>query len=418
MRATWWLDKRLAAGAALVGLLLIGATLTAEVDEATKARLLRLNSVTGNDAMAGTIVDLVKDEAGTKKLLAAAKELLQAKKKDDVFNANATIILARAAQGLKDYPTSEQFYRVNVEQVRKLESGQRMVLAYDGLITILLASKQFDEAEKVFKEFQEIEGGETVDRFKESLRRRMALLLARQGQLDKANEMIDKLLQEDGTNPLNLELKGRILHEAGKLDEAATTYEKLVKTVLDNKRLPKDLREEFADDLRYRLSGVYTDLKKIDKAGEMLKGLLEKHPDNATYNNDLGFIWADHDMNLDEAEKMIRKALDLDRAERKMDPNFDPNTDKDNPAYLDSLGWVLFKKKNYAEAKKHLQLALEQEEGRHLEIYDHFGDCLLKLGEKKEAVEAWKKGLATPIESRRDKLRKVEVEKKVKDAEK
>lgn len=418
MRATWWLDKRLAAGAALLGLLLIGATLTAEVDEATKARLLRLNSVTGNDAMAGTIVDLVKDADGTKKLLAAAKELLQAKKKDDVFNANATIILARAAQGLKDYPTSEQFYRVNVEQVRKLESGQRMVLAYDGLVTVLLASKQFDEAEKVFKEFQEIEGGEAVDQFKERLRRRMAQLLARQGQLDKANEMVEKLLQEDGTNPLNLELKGRILHEAGKLEEAATTYEKLVKTVLDNKRLPKEIREEFADDLRYRLSGVYTDLKKIDKAGEMLKGLLERHPDNTTYNNDLGFIWADHDMNLDEAEKLIRKALDLDRAERKMDPNFDPKTDKDNPAYLDSLGWVLFKKKDYAEAKKNLLLALEQEEGRHLEIYDHLGDCLLKLGEKKEAVEAWKKGLATPIESRRDKLRKVEVEKKIKDAEK
>jgi tetratricopeptide (TPR) repeat protein len=173
------------------------------------------------------------------------------------------------------------------------------------------------------------------------------------------------------------------------------------------------------NDFRYTLSGVYVELKQINKAADQLKALLEKDPDNPTYNNDLGYIWADHDMNLDESEKLIRKALEEDRKQRhKADPDIKPEDDKDNPAYLDSLGWVLFKKKQYKEAKKYLEQAVEQEGGRHLEIYDHLGDVYMILGEKQKAMETWKKGIEVTGETRREKERKVEVEKKLKEAQK
>ena len=70
---------------------------------------------------------------------------------------------------------------------------------------------------------------------------------------------------------------------------------------------------------------VYLDLNQVDKSAEQLKILLDKEPDNPTYNNDLGYIWADHDMNLEEAEKLIRKALDEDRKRRKKE-----KTEEDN----------------------------------------------------------------------------------------
>ena len=70
-------------------------------------------------------------------------------------------------------------------------------------------------------------------------------------------------------------------------------------------------------DVHYILSGVYVDVKRIDKAGEHLQFLLKKYPSEAKYNNDLGYIWADHNMHLDEAEAMIRKALDEDRKQRR-----------------------------------------------------------------------------------------------------
>jgi uncharacterized protein HemY len=156
----------------------------------------------------------------------------------------------------------------------------------------------------------------------------------------------------------------------------------------------------------------------VDKAAEQLKALLAREPDNATYNNDLGYIWADHDMKLEESERLIRKAIEEDRkARRKANPGLKPELDKDNPAYLDSLGWVLFKQKKYKEAKKYLEEAVQAEQGKHLEIYDHLGDVHKALGEKAAAVKAWKEGLKVAGTSARDKQRKAEVEKKLKAGE-
>jgi len=406
--------------------LLLGTGFAADKEDDLQARLLRLNNITGDDAMVGAIKALDKDPEGTKKLLAAAKELIKAKKKEEPLNVNATIILAQAALTLKDYATSEQFLRLNVDQARKLESPKKILRGYVALIQMLLESKKFDEAEKVYKEFQELEVNDEVDRAKLGLRRRMALILARQGQVDKAMEFVDKILKDEpdnlGEHLRNQDMKAQVLREVGKLDEAVTTYQKLIESIQKNRDVPKKIRDDIVDEMNYKLSGLYVDQKQIDKAEAILRKLLDKDPDNTTYANDLGFILADHDLKIDEAEKLIRQAIDKDREARKKlfkeKPDLPKELDKDNAAYLDSLGWVLFKQKKYAEAKKLLQEALEQEEGRHLEIYDQLGDCLLKLGEKKEAVETWKKGVDTAVESRRDKLRKAEVEKKIKDAEK
>src|SRR5262249_15525634 len=139
----------------------------------------------------------------------------------------------------------------------------------------------------------------------------------------------------------------------------------LLDVLAKDKELKEKAKEDFADEIRYRLSGVYVDLKQISKATKHLETLLAKEKDNPTYNNDLGFIWADNDMNLEEAEKLIRRALDEDRKlRRKAIPDIKPEQDKDNAAYLDSLGWVLFKRKKYKEALTPLLEAVKQEEGQ------------------------------------------------------
>jgi len=156
------------------------------------------------------------------------------------------------------------------------------------------------------------------------------------------------------------------------------------------------------------------DFKDVDKATTHFKALLAKKPDNPTYNNDLGYVWADHDKNLDEAEKLIRKAIDEERKQRKDKKDLKPEEDKDNAAFLDSLGWVLFKKKKYQEAKPVLLEAVKDKTGQHAEIYDHLGDVHLALGEKAEAVAAWKKALTVTGTGKRDLERKVQIEKKLK----
>jgi tetratricopeptide (TPR) repeat protein len=160
-------------------------------------------------------------------------------------------------------------------------------------------------------------------------------------------------------------------------------------------------------------------MNAIDKAAEALQALLAKKPDEPGYYNDLGYIWADHDRNLDEAEKLIRKALDLDRKRREANPLLTPEEKKqENGAYLDSLGWVLFKKKQYKEAKEYLLKAVEDKAAQHIEIYDHLGDVYLILGEREQAISAWRKGLEVVGEGRREAERKASVEKKLKQHEK
>jgi len=88
--------------------------------------------------------------------------------------------------------------------------------------------------------------------------------------------------------------------------------------------------------------------KKMEACEAQLHEVLKLDPTNATANNDLGYVWADHNKNLKEAEEMIRKAIDLDRRQRKLGAH----DDKDNAAYVDSLGWVLFRRGDFDGARK------------------------------------------------------------------
>ncbi|MDD5482076.1 MAG: tetratricopeptide repeat protein [Kiritimatiellae bacterium] len=101
---------------------------------------------------------------------------------------------------------------------------------------------------------------------------------------------------------------------------------------------------------------------------------IELDPENSDAFNYLAYMWAEKNANLELALDYIRHALD-----------FEP----DNGAYLDTLGWILFKQEKHEEALENIQNA------RALMPYDptiqeHLGDVLSALGRKTEALEAWK----------------------------
>ena len=89
---------------------------------------------------------------------------------------------------------------------------------------------------------------------------------------------------------------------------------------------------------------------------------------------------------------------------------------KPNSAYIDSLGWVLYKKKDYVEALKNLKesIGTDDEESNHIEIWDHVGDCLLAMGKKKEALETFQKALKMEDETKKDGERRKKVTEKIK----
>src|SRR5204862_8273671 len=102
--------------------------------------------------------------------------------------------------------------------------------------------------------------------------------------------------------------------------------------VLDN------VRAAIGDDpdLLYSLAAMYQQVEQPQTTEEILARVIEISPRHAAANNDLGYTWVDEGKNLDRAESMIRIAVDAE---------------PDNESFLDSLGWALYKRAKFAEAR-------------------------------------------------------------------
>ena len=116
-----------------------------------------------------------------------------------------------------------------------------------------------------------------------------------------------------------------------------------------------------------------------DKAADLLRKSIALDPANAAdaYNY-LGYMWADHNIHLDEAEEMIKRALQIE---------------PDNGSYLDSLGWVEFRKGRFDQALADLLRAVKNMEHEDAVVFEHIGDIYLKLNRVPQALEAWQKAM-------------------------
>ncbi len=438
MRSNRLITASLAAVALALGTL--HAAQTTAGDDALRKQVLAFNDLTGTSSVRERLQDLLDQPDKAKQILAEAKAIAKAGK--PAFKYNAALLLASLAEELKDPATAEQFYRACIKQAFDLRSTAKLAQAYGNLIEMYYNEKKYDQSAKVCQELLELKVVEkkprlilipderTDDDFfemprydltrfiRQGVMRMLIKAIAKQGKYDQALKTVENLIREEKDDWMDVQLKGWVQREAGKEADAAKTYERAIGLINKDKTLEPDEKEFYVLQNRYLLSGLYVDINQVDKAAQQLKILIEKKPKEAAYYNDLGFIWADHDMNLAESEKLIRKALELDRERRKESPNFKAEDDRDSGSYLDSMGWVLYKQKKYKEAKEYLKKALEDKSAQHIEIYDHLGDTCLKLGQRTEAVEAWRRGLEFVGDSRRDRERRAEVEKKIKKYEK
>lgn len=385
-----------------------------------REELLKLNSVTGDDAQRTKLLALIKDKEKAKKLAAeAGKMLKESKGKENPFNYNGALIVARLAHFSKNYDVAEPFYEHLVESTTKLKSGAKMVTAYNGLIGMYYENKKYALAAETCEKFLDLTGPQEVRNAHILVYERLAMIKAKEEKYDDALRIANDLigLNKD-TAGYFLQTKGNILREQGKFDAAADAYNEAIDKIDASKAFSKEEKDQEKDRVRYLLTGVYVDNKEVDKAAKQLEILIKRNPENATYKNDLGFIWCDHDMNLPEAEKLIKEAIDLDtKAQEKLKKDGKLDEVKPNAAYLDSLGWVLFKQKKYKEALEPLKkAAADDEDGSHLEIWDHLGDCHMAMGNKKDAIAAWEKGLKFEDISKRDGERRRKVSEKLKKA--
>lgn len=113
---------------------------------------------------------------------------------------------------------------------------------------------------------------------------------------------------------------------------------------------------------------------RIAQALESLELAYRMNPLDVNACNSLGYSWADAGVRLDEAEELIRYAV-------AQNPR--------NYAYLDSMGWVLYKRGDFAGARYWLELARGADEEADPVILDHLGDTCWRLGETARATADW-----------------------------
>ena len=128
----------------------------------------------------------------------------------------------------------------------------------------------------------------------------------------------------------------------------------------------------------FELGAAHERAGKISESTTYFEKCLNMVPAFAPALNYLGYMWAERGTNLARAREMIEHAV-------KLDPT--------NAAYLDSLGWVLFKQGHPKEALDPIRKAVELNDEPDATLYDHLGDIYYALKESDKAREAWRKSL-------------------------
>lgn len=251
---------------------------------------------------------------------------LEAMVRDHPTNPQANFLLATVAYEKKDFAKAADYYRKSIQLKPDFEQ------AYYSLTTVLLESNQDQAAiellasvrEKYPKSFvAEYFSGVVYSRLENHVKAVEHYTLA---------EIIAKATMPGRLDHFFYFQMGAQLERAQRLDEAAATFQRCL-----------DRKADFAPALNY-----------------------------------LGYMWAEQGTNLEEARKLIQKAVDLEPK---------------NAAYLDSLAWVLFKLGEPKAALTHIEAALKHQEEPDATLFDHLGDIHLAAGNPGEARKAWEQSV-------------------------
>jgi tetratricopeptide (TPR) repeat protein len=205
-----------------------------------------------------------------------------------------------------------------------------------------------------------------------SARPRAAALLLDRGARTEALALLDDYAADHPEDELDLTLaKARLLADHGEADAGLA----LLSAALE--RHPQHPSIEYDRAVILEQSG------RVHESVEALEQMLNKRPDDPTLQNALGYTLADHTLELAHAETLIRHALTVM---------------PDNPAALDSLGWVQFRQGDARGAAATLAHAYSL--GHDAEIAAHWGEALWVSGQQAEARRVWAAALARDPESK------------------
>ena len=259
---------------------------------------------------------------------------------------------------LKDYATAESSLKRLLDTGYRDPNGVRFTLGQ--------AAEEQKHWSDAIDWYQSIQRGEHFL----PARMRVAGVMAKQGRLAEAREYL-RAQSVEGEQAIQLLIaEAQLLREANLHRDA---FDLLGKALLAQPDQPE---------LLYDHALTAEKLERFDVLEGNLRKLIQIKPDHAHAYNALGYSFADRNLHLPEARKLIERALELSPQDYYI---------------IDSLGWVLYRLGDLPGAAAQLRRAyLGRPDG---EIGAHLGEVLWVMGERAEAERVWQEALKSHPEN-------------------
>ncbi|MDX1509408.1 MAG: tetratricopeptide repeat protein [Woeseiaceae bacterium] len=234
-----------------------------------------------------------------------------------------------------------------------LASGRHTMDALYYLAQIADYRGDSDRALRLYS--QVVRGGNAVA----SQQRAAALIAFQYEDAERAFERLDKFAKDNPAYAIDmLHTKAQLAGSLERYDDALAHYDQLLTFRPDT------------ESIMLGRADTLLRMERLDDAIAQYEEAVKQFPDSAISLNALGYILTDNTDRHEEAEKYIRKAIEIE---------------PDSPAIIDSLGWVLYKLGKPEEALVHLQKAYEGFDDP--EVAAHIVEVLVALDREEEALE-------------------------------
>ena len=213
------------------------------------------------------------------------------------------------------------------------------------------------EEERALKQYK------LVVKFDKNQKEAWSELLFLELQFQNYNDMIiesEQAIELFPTNPIFYYLNALANYNISNWEESIYPLETGASFIYNNNNLSSEMYS--------LLGGAYNELKKFIESDNAYEKALEYSPDNVQVLNNYAYYLSLRGENLEKAKQMSMKTIEMFPKEAN---------------YFDTYAWILYKMKNYKEAKIWMQKALDISESQ--TFYDHMADILTELGELEEA---------------------------------
>lgn len=175
-------------------------------------------------------------------------------------------------------------------------------------------------------------------------------------------------------NPNDIELYGYIApayYNIKQYDKAIEVYKKALAAVDSTDTEHRSMFLGGMGDAKFSMGDTIGAFALYDQA-------IEIDPNNVSILNNYAYFLTLCNRDLDKAERMSAKTV---------------QAEPQNATFLDTYAWVFYKRKEYTMAQLYIEMAIKNERRPSSDIYDHYGDILLAVGNKQKALKQWKKAL-------------------------